>query len=346
MDYEIFYPFCNRCFKLSIFRSKYIYKGNKVLYNLGFQKKFAVEKKKEIFQDCTSMNSIQAKKIPLANVLSFWHIPAVKSVGNDIWYKSPLRPKEKTASFKINQLANVWYDHGMGKGGNIIDLVMLRENCSMKEALKILSQLGKPKISPVRVVNQLELPSIAKTPKIALKRQKKLEYGVLLDYLQSRKINTSIAQQYLQEVFYSKSGEEKTYFGLAFGNDEGGTEIRNKYFKGCLGTKAITTLVSEETNPQRVFVFEGFIDFLSYLTLKKVRQLRGHVIVLNSIALKEQALEKIQTLEPKSIEGFLDNDEGGKATSAFFSDHLENFTSWGYKFLPFKDINEYLCNRK
>ena len=40
---------------------------------------------------------------------------------NDYWYLSPLR-EEKEPSFKVNRKLNVWYDHGLGKGGNIIDL--------------------------------------------------------------------------------------------------------------------------------------------------------------------------------------------------------------------------------
>ena len=50
----------------------------------------------------------------------------------DYWYLSPLR-NEKTASFKINRKLNCWYDHGIGKGGNIIDFAILFHNCTISK---------------------------------------------------------------------------------------------------------------------------------------------------------------------------------------------------------------------
>jgi len=53
----------------------------------------------------------------------------------DYWYLSPLR-EEKTASFKINRKLNCWYDHGICKGGNLIDFTILYHNCTAGEFLK------------------------------------------------------------------------------------------------------------------------------------------------------------------------------------------------------------------
>ena len=44
--------------------------------------------------------------------------------GNNWWYLSPLRD-EHTASFKVDVNKNVWYDFGLGKGGNLRTLVRL-----------------------------------------------------------------------------------------------------------------------------------------------------------------------------------------------------------------------------
>src|SRR4051812_757381 len=52
--------------------------------------------------------------------------------GNDYWYLSPLRT-EKAASFKVNRKLNVWYDHGLGEGGNLIDFGIRYHGCSVKE---------------------------------------------------------------------------------------------------------------------------------------------------------------------------------------------------------------------
>jgi DNA primase len=62
----------------------------------------------------------EAREIDLVDYLaSLGHIPR-KMNGADYWYLSPLRD-EKTPSFKINRQKGVWYDHGTGQGGDIID---------------------------------------------------------------------------------------------------------------------------------------------------------------------------------------------------------------------------------
>jgi len=57
---------------------------------------------------------------------------------NNYWYLSPLR-NEKEASFKIDRNKNLWYDHGAGKGGTVVDFVMQYLNCDISRALQKLS---------------------------------------------------------------------------------------------------------------------------------------------------------------------------------------------------------------
>lgn len=58
---------------------------------------------------------------------------------NDYWYKSPLR-EEKEASFKVNRKLNLYYDHGTGRGGSIIDFGTQYHKCSIPQFLQKLSQ--------------------------------------------------------------------------------------------------------------------------------------------------------------------------------------------------------------
>lgn len=63
----------------------------------------------------------EIKSIPLASFLSrLGHEPETRK-GTRFWYKSPLR-QEHTPSFKVDTTLNCWYDFGLGRGGNIIDL--------------------------------------------------------------------------------------------------------------------------------------------------------------------------------------------------------------------------------
>ena len=63
----------------------------------------------------------EIKSIPLATFMSRLGHEPVRRCGDKLWYKSPLR-QEHTPSFKVEATLNCWYDFGIGKGGNIIDL--------------------------------------------------------------------------------------------------------------------------------------------------------------------------------------------------------------------------------
>ena len=89
------------------------------------------------------MNSKQAKELDLVEfVARMGHTPS-KTRGNDIWYRSPFRPEEKTPSFKIDAQKNVWYDFGMGQGGTIIDLVQnLYRTPDISQVLAIITDVA------------------------------------------------------------------------------------------------------------------------------------------------------------------------------------------------------------
>ena len=75
------------------------------------------------------MNIDQIKKIKLQDFLATIDCKPVKQCGVNLMYLSPLRT-EKHASFKVNTELNLWYDFGIGRGGNIIDLAELLYNSS------------------------------------------------------------------------------------------------------------------------------------------------------------------------------------------------------------------------
>ena len=82
----------------------------------------------------------EARQTDMVEYLSkLGHEPA-KIRGVDYWYLSPLR-EERTPSFKVNRKLNRWYDHGLGKGGNIIDFAILYHNCTVGEFLHQLTEI-------------------------------------------------------------------------------------------------------------------------------------------------------------------------------------------------------------
>src|SRR4051794_30369158 len=90
------------------------------------------------------MNIQDAKRIPIAELLAaLGHTPVRESNGEK-WYRSPFR-QENTASFKLSADQRAFYDHGLGKGGNILDFAMIYFHAPLTEALREIERVvGAP----------------------------------------------------------------------------------------------------------------------------------------------------------------------------------------------------------
>jgi len=84
------------------------------------------------------MNCNEANQIDLVDYLDSLGYKSQKIRRSDHWYLSPFRD-EKTASFKVDKNKNVWYDHGPGKGGKLVDFAMEFYHCDVSEALQKIS---------------------------------------------------------------------------------------------------------------------------------------------------------------------------------------------------------------
>ena len=94
------------------------------------------------------MNIDTAKQIPISDYLHSLGYSPIKQQGNSLWYKSPFR-EEKEPSFKVNTDLNLWFDFGLGRGGNILSLA--KELCSTDSLPYLLEKIASqsPHIRPV-----------------------------------------------------------------------------------------------------------------------------------------------------------------------------------------------------
>lgn len=325
------------------------------------------------------MNTEQANKLPLALVLEKMNAEfAEQDAHGSLWFKSPFR-KESTASFHITQKYNsklgmiwVWSDLGEGEGGTVIDLIMKRYNVDVPGALRVIEQdlkLGKSHLppAPAPLLDRLEAREPQpnqQEPHASLAEHdqgknnadtatenvlvKPLENRALKGYLYERGIDFWLAKPYVQEIHYTRN--DKPFFALAFKNDLGDYELRNKYYKGVHGRKTITTLHRDKAQDGgTVLVFEGFIDFLSYLAWHGAKP-SAPVIVLNSVEMKQEAVKAIRELGVKTIEAYPDNDEAGQKLMAYLHENLSGVQiedrSGLYADQGYKDFNELLQAEK
>ena len=275
----------------------------------------------------------EAKEIDLVNYLSNLGFEPSKIRNNDYWYLSPLRD-EKEASFKINRRLNCWYDHGLGKGGNLIDFGMLYFNCTISELLQNLNgnfSFQQPKI-------QQQEYTIVQEQKIKILTETALSSPSLLCYFEHRSIPIEIAQKYCVEIRYKLN--ETNYFGIGFKNDLGGFEIRTPYFKTSSSPKGITTF---SNGNNEVIVFEGFMDFLSFRTMtKNLPKNSQDFVILNSIYFFERARPFMENHE--SIRLYFDRDKTGLNYTSRALSLSTKYCDESKLYQNYKDLNDWAMN--
>ena len=296
------------------------------------------------------MNAEEANKISLVSILEKLGFVATRKKGGDLWYLSPFR-KENTPSFHVNAAKNIWYDHGESKGGTVIDftcayLERQGECHTVVDALRWLKNMHGFSPAPVPDVEETtEYESALELKKVTL-----LQNPVFIRYLSSRGIHFHLARKYLKEATVYNRNTGKTFQALCLRNENGGFELRNKFFKGCIGSKGISFIRGAKFLPEDIHVFEGAMDFLSALTHEKKSQFDGDVIILNSVSCLKESFVYIANYSYKSLYAWLDNDTAGKAATKALGEFAKHHAE--IKFIPMnrlysrcKDVNDWLNNK-
>ena len=290
------------------------------------------------------MNIEEIKKINLADYLQCMGYSPVRKKGNSLWYKSPFR-EEKESSFKVNTEINLWYDFGIGKGGNIIALAeQLYKSTDIRHLMGCIAE----KIPHIRPADLSFGQQKISEPSFQELKIQPLESPALFSYLKERGIDVRIARAECKELRYEHDG--KKYFAIGFPNMAGGYEVRNRYFKGCIAPKNIS-LVRQAGEPRATcYLFEGFMDYLSFLSIR-VNDYPEHprieekdYVILNSVSNLAKAEHLLHSYT--RIGCFLDNDRAGRATyeslKRTFGERLRDMSP---HYAGHKDLNDYLCHR-
>ena len=287
------------------------------------------------------------KRYPIVEYLERKGIKPVRSTPVYALYHSPLRA-ETHPSFKVDTEKNLWIDYAEGKGGSIIDLCMRLEGCTLLEAIRILGQ-NAPDITHVP-----RRESVQGSSKQESIRQAVSTSGVrrlieisdtlpphLLKYLQEdRCINIEKAMPFLRCISYEVRGLH--YQAIGFANQSGGYELRdNGTFKGTIAPKDITPIFADRAEP--VCIFEGFMDFLSFFSMKE--EVIHHCLVMNSVSNVAKAIRYLNDRHLTHIRAFLDNDDAGKRATNDFIRAGFKVEDMSVHYRNFKDLNEYHVHR-
>lgn len=291
------------------------------------------------------MNSAQAKNINLPDLLGRlgFQPTEISKAGNEYWYTSPFR-QEKTASFHTTFLGGKWIWKDFGDiGGTVIDFVMRYKGFyQVKDALQFLDEIYQGNIKPMPPKpNQNGHFSLVKNDqKPVLELKNVLPLNKSWPYVQGRGIDEAVAKAYLNDIEFVNRKNGKTYFAAGIKNLSGGFEIRNPFFKSSIGKKDMTLIRGEE-GTKVISVFEGFMDFLTYLTEEGVVKAKEDILVLNSLSSQQRARVFIEKGGYERILTFFDNDQSGnKITENFKGEFRQKLIPQNYRYEFFEDYNQ------
>ena len=150
-------------------------------------------------------------------------------------------------------------------------------------------------------------------------------------------------------MYYRVNG--KPLFALAFKNDAGGYELRNPGYKGCTSPKDITRIQFAGKRNDACFVFEGFMDYLSFLTIRTEKCPKmpcldwQDYIILSSVSNLHKAIDGLAVYE--RIHCFFDNDRAGtEAFQRLANEYSYRVRAASHTYKDCKDLNEYLVRQR
>lgn len=300
------------------------------------------------------MNIAQAKRIPMERILEVrTEAKRAHQKGSDIWYYSPFRV-ENTPSFKLNTSMNTWKDFGAVEGlsgGTTIDFAIAYDP-NVNDAKQALAWLRNSSLAPSADIKTVpRAPQKPKAPVFKLEAVRDLHNRALLNYIEERGIFPGIAKQECKQIHYKHIERDKTYFAIGFKNREGGYELRNPYYKGCPWSKSFSFIRCQDNiEPNgHVMIFEGFMDYLSWLTLEEKYHAPCPVMVLNGIENRYAACEYLKQNEEygetyTEYELWLDNDKGGQITTNFFREQFADSKDYRASYHGHADLNAMLIS--
>ena len=285
------------------------------------------------------------KRYPIVEYLERKGIKPVRKTPTYAMYRSPLR-EETHPSFKVDTEKNLWIDYGEGRGGSIIDLCMRMEGCTLSEAIRRLGQNASLDAAYGLSKEKSDIDTSPVTPWQPSGARKLIEVSDTLPshleaYLADKRcIDLNRARPFLKCISYEVRG--RRYQAIGFANLSGGYELRDdKTFKGTIAPKDITPIFTDRAEP--VCIFEGFMDFLSFLSMKE--EVTNHCLVMNSVSNVARTVRYLNDRHLTHIRTFLDNDEAGRRAVQDFIKAGFHVEDMNIHYKDFKDLNEYHVSR-
>ena len=275
------------------------------------------------------------------------HQPVRKS-GKELFYHSMLRDTEKnTPSLTVWDEGGKWVDRGGANatgihGGGIVQLGLAYwPELSFVEVLGRIKETCDLQASRLPDYRPVSYPKETAEKQYAFELVRTQPIGrnfVLTKYLESRGI-LDVAKGRLHEIYYrNRNSENKNiFYAVGWQNEKGNWEFSNaKGFKSSTGAKGISVIPG---TPAHAVLFEGYMDYLSWLKVKRPDPVPT-AVVLNSVVHLPDAISKVGNI-PK-VEVYFDNDESGRNCTEKLIQALPHAEDRSGEYRGYKDYNEML----
>lgn len=294
--------------------------------------------------DFINANELKERVSLLRLLENLGHRP-VRVSGGTHYFLSMFR-EERTPSLCVNDTLGVWFDHGGAgssgiKSGTVIDFGLAYwYPSSFSEVLGKIRDAADISLSSesIEATTYKRDRKAVKIPNYKIESVRDIGGNAAISsYLQSRGI-WGVADGHLSEIYYYVLDDQKRrkdFFSAGWANENGGWEVRNKYFKGCLGHKGVSFF---EGSPDHLCIFEGYFDFLSWKF--DYEGDKASILVLNSLALLDGAIPR--TMPYSEVDVYFDNDRAGSQATAELLSRVPQARDSSHIYAGFKDYNEKL----
>lgn len=211
--------------------------------------------------------------------------------GEDIFYKN-LRDE----LIAVNE--NGYINYAQRKGGKYIKAVQEFQNLNWLDALNKIIELQKETI---------KLPEIKKKKSFELLSENQYRRAFYEKPYENIGISVLFTDKYLKGISYQV--KDKEYRALGFKNESGGYYTYNDKFNSFtkVGEADISIIKgSDDVLSKDVVVFSNYVEYMAYMQLNNIANLKETVVILNDRENTEKLLKHLEKQNGK-IYSFADN---------------------------------------
>lgn len=289
-------------------------------------------------------------QVSLVDLLARLGYRPVKTSGDEQFYLSMLR-QARSACFIVNDKLGVWFDHAGTnpsgiRGGNIIDFCKAYwYPSSLEEVVEKMSVLCSTAQAPETGAghNTARRPRMpVRVPHYRVADVKDLGHNPdVTGYLQLRGV-WPVAHPFVREVHYFVEDAKKFrrhFCSAGWPNENGGWELSNPYFKGCIGTKGLSFVSGD---PERLVVFQNMIDYLSW-SYEQPQSIET-ALILNGVSFIDSALRRASPY--REVTTFFNRDDAGEKAVCAFRSAMPQAADGSAKYEGYNNYNHKLMAQR